>query len=311
MPFESFSMGKCLGNSVQFSQGKPFKCNYHSYPSKALKRRTFHKCGHASWYKIISVAVSLCPAAQIRVEIGTYLTLSAEHFQSMTKRGAKTIMTIKTSSCSLLFLYFQRAQKKISHLHPGQDKKSEVYFHQGSQLVHNQPKVGARLAPQCAVGLSQAHWDRFSFSLLAHYKQSWYLSFFTKKVHKFATKVDPSFCKPTETASDSHCWRTTSRADICNFYIFHEKGINLRQKLSCDKQHASRKRTLLAHYNFSHTSDLSFILHRTNTNWNFVCIQSESMKKLGARNLHLLLKNITFGCAGTLFKLEKLHFCSR
>ena len=74
MPFESFSMGKCLGNSVQFSQGKPFKCNYHSYPSKALKRRTFHKCGHASWYKIISVAVSLCPAALIRVEIGTYLT---------------------------------------------------------------------------------------------------------------------------------------------------------------------------------------------------------------------------------------------
>ena len=95
MPFESFSMGKLLGNSVQFSQGKPFKCNYHRYPSKALKRRIFHNFGHSSSYKIISVAVSLCPAALIMVEIGTYFTLS-EHFQSMTKRGAKTIMTIET-----------------------------------------------------------------------------------------------------------------------------------------------------------------------------------------------------------------------
>ena len=96
----------------KISESKPFKCSCHSYPSEELSLSREYFClqmcsnqGHSSWYKITGMAVLLCSAALIMLEIGTWLVHIVWTFPASEKKGATKIITIKTSRWSLWFCY--------------------------------------------------------------------------------------------------------------------------------------------------------------------------------------------------------------
>ena len=168
--------GKFTAEATKFSQSKPFKCNYHSNPSKALKRRilftnvaihprknyqhgcfTLFSCANnaRNWH----LALTVCWTFPINDKTGR----QKSHYD----QDQQMIVFV-------VLLLWENLEKE-SHLHPGQDKKSGEYFHQGAgDAPDNPPKSWQHsVRPACRKLTETASASDCLRTTTSH---SWYLS---------------------------------------------------------------------------------------------------------------------------------------